>query len=120
MVHKLVVKERRGRHPVNDLTVAKVRATQAPGMYADGNGLYLRVDKSGARRWVQRITVRSKRRHLGLGGWPVVSLAEAREQALANLKMVRQGIDPLAAKRKVDRPTFADAAALVIELNRPA
>ena len=85
-------------------------------MYADGNGLYLRVDDSGARPWVQRIPVNGKRRNLGLGGWPVISLAEAREAALANLKLARFAGDPLAAKRKEFMPTLAEAAVKVMAL----
>ena len=88
-------------------------------MYADGNGLYLRVDDSGARPWAQRIAVNGKRRNLGLGGWPVVSLTEAREAALANLKLARSGGDPLAAKRKEFMPTLAEAADKVMALNEP-
>ena len=72
-------------------------------MYADGQGLYLRVDPSGARRWVQRIVVQGKRRNLGLGGWPAVSLAEAREQAIVNLQVIRAGGDPLAVKRREEK-----------------
>ena len=108
-----------GRHPHNASTVAKVRTVKEPGMYADGQGLYLRVDPSGARRWVQRIVVQGKRRNLGLGGWPAVSLAEAREQAIVNLQLIRAGDDPLAVKRREAMPTVAEAAVKVIALNRP-
>ena len=108
-----------GRHPHNALTVAKVRTVKEPGMYADGQGLYLRVDPSGARRWVQRIVAQGKRRNLGLGGWPAVSLAEAREQAIVNLQVIRAGGDPVAVKRREAMPTVAEAAVKVIALNRP-
>ena len=64
-------------------------------MYADGNGLYLRVDPSGARRWVQILMIQGKRRNLGLGGWPANSLASARERALENLQTARADGDPL-------------------------
>lgn len=53
------------------------------GRYCDGNGLYL-VDPSGARRWVQRLVIGGKSYALGLGSYALVSLAEAREQALSN------------------------------------
>ena len=48
----------------NALTPLRIREVKKPGDYADGNGLYLRVDVSGAKRWVQKITVRGKRRNL--------------------------------------------------------
>ena len=99
------------------LTAARVRTEKRPGRYHDGQGLYLQVDPSGARRWLQRIVVRGKRTDLGLGGWPLVSLAEAREKALENRRIARSGGDPRMEKRDV--PTFAEAAAEVIELNRP-
>ncbi|TDI81077.1 MAG: DUF4102 domain-containing protein, partial [Betaproteobacteria bacterium] len=52
------------------------------GRYGDGNGLYLIVDPSGAKRWVLRTVVMGKRRDIGLGGLSLVSLAEAREEAM--------------------------------------
>ena len=87
-------------------------------MHADVGGLYLRVDPSGSRRWVQRITMRGRRHQLGLGGNPAVSLAEAREAALANRKMTRAGGDPLAHKRRRSMPTSVEATARVIELRK--
>ena len=108
----------KGRHPLYALTAARVRAEKRPGMHADGGGLYLRVDPSGSRRWVQRITIRGRRHQLGLGGYPAVSLAEAREAALANRKLTREGGDPLAHKRRRSMPTFLEATARVIELRR--
>ena len=110
---------RRGRHPLNELSAARVRTIKKPGMYADGNGLYLRVDPSGARRWVQRLTVRGKRHNLGLGGWPVVSLLEAREKAITNRRIAKAGGDPLLLRRKLDMPTFAEAAERVMAFRRP-
>ena len=61
---------------------AFVRSVAQAGRYSDGNGLYLQVDPSGARRWVQRLVIRGTSRTLGLGGCAVVSLAEARGHRL--------------------------------------
>ena len=52
-------------------------------MYSDGKGLYLKIDKNGSKRWIQRIVIQGKRRDLGLGSVSLVPLAEARETALA-------------------------------------
>ena len=91
-----------------------------PGRYYDGNGLYLRVDPSGARRWVQRLVIRGAPRTLGLGGCAVVSLAEARDIALASPKLARAGGDPLSERRHARGvPTFEEAAARVLALHRP-
>ena len=90
-----------------------------PGFHCDGHGLNLRVDPSGARRWVQRLVVRGRPRMLGLGGYPLVSLAEAREAAFANRKIARSGGDPFAARRRARGvPTFEEAAATVFALHR--
>ena len=65
----------------------------------------------GSQSWVQRLTIRGRRTELGLGGFPLVSLKEARAKAFANRKLAREGGDPLAEKRRAESmPTFADAA----------
>lgn len=90
----------------------KVRQVERPGRYADGNGLYLVVDPSGAKRWMLRTIVHGTRRDIGLGGLSLVSLAEAREKAIEYRKLARAGGDPIAEKRSAQRtiPTFRDAA----------
>ena len=74
------------RHPSNKLTALAVKKQTAPGRYSDGNGLYLVDDPSGARRWLQRLSIQGKRCDLGLGSTRLVSLDDAREQALVNQK----------------------------------
>ena len=60
-----------------------------------------------------------RKRELGLGSIHLVSLAEAREQARANRKLARAGGDPLVEKRRLEAvPTFAEAAATVVEQKR--
>ncbi len=95
------------------LTVAKVKTAQ-PGKYHDGlgHGLFLRVDPNLSRFWVQRVVINGKRREIGLGSFPIVSLAEARSAALKNKQLTFAGLDPLAERRKARTTlTFADAAA---------
>ncbi len=94
---------------MGQLTVAKIRRAAPPGRYADGGTLYLYIAPGGSKSWVQRITVKGRRRDLGLGPWPAVSLAEARTRALANRVLVERGSDPHASKRKAV-PTFREAA----------
>ena len=116
---ELDLPKHRGRRPHNALSAAFVRSAK-PGYYCDGNGLYLRVDRSGARRWEQRLRIQGRNRTLGLGGCQLVSLAEAREKAFMNRKIARSGGDPRTERHKVrDMPTFAEAAARVLEQLRP-
>ena len=111
---ELDLPKHRGRRPHNALSAAFVRSAK-PGYYCDGNGLYLRVDRSGARRWEQRLRIQGRNRTLGLGGYRLVSLAEAREKAFMNRKIARSGGDPRTERHKVrDMPTFAEAAARVL------
>lgn len=101
----------RGRHPDKRLTAIAVKRL-GPGRYADGNGLWLDVDESGARRWFLRILVHRRRRDIGLGGVSLVSLAEAREMAVRLRKVAREGGDPLAVRDQGKRTSmsFAEAA----------
>ncbi len=110
----------RSRHPNNALTPAFVRNVSQAGRYCDGQGLYLDVRPSGSRGWIQRLTIRGRRTELGLGGFPLVSLKEAREKAFANRKLARDGGDLLAEKRRAESmPTFAEAARQVWNQLRP-
>ena len=81
---------------MGNLTVRFVQSITEPAKYHDGGGLglYLRVDKSGSKFWIQRIVINEKRRELGLGSFPITTLAAARETALTNKRMVREGGDP--------------------------
>ncbi len=101
------------------LNAAKVKAIKEPGRYSDGGTLFLYVAPGGSKSWVQRLVVYGKRRDIGLGGFPLTSLAEAREKAFANRKLARDGGDPMAAKRRAKVPTFREAAEKTFEANRP-
>ncbi len=107
------------RRPNNALSAVQVRTERRPGRHADGNGLYLLVEPAGNKRWIQRLTIRGRRTDLGLGGYPLVSLSEARDKAFANRKVARSDGDPRVEKRLEAMPTFAEAAEGVIALRRP-
>ena len=106
------------------LTAAAVRKMRHTGRvshkerHCDEHGLILRVQPTGGKSWVQRVTVRGKRIVVGLGGWPVVSLKEARETVLANRRLARQGIDPRKARKTA--PDFRAVAEAVIKVNAEA
>jgi len=62
-------------------------------------GLALQVQQSGARRWLLRLSVAGKRREMGLGGFPDVTLADARRRAREEREKADSGVDPIAARR---------------------
>jgi len=70
------------------------------------DGLQLQITPTGARSWLLRYTMRGRRPQIGLGAYPDVTLAQARERARQVKDMIWQGIDPLAEKRRL---TFAQA-----------
>ena len=92
------------------------RRTMYGESHGDEHGLVLLVQPTGAKSWVQRVTLRGKRIAMGLGGFPVVTLAEAREAALENRRMARKGVDPR-NKARSTAPTFRTLAEAVIQRN---
>ena len=84
------------RHPSNKLTAMAVKKQTTPGRYSDGNGLYLFVDLSGAKRWLQRLSVQCKCCDFGLGCVRLVSLDAAREQPLITRRVARAVGNPVA------------------------
>jgi len=107
--------KRTGKHPDKALTPVRINALKVAGRYADGNGLYLVVDPSGAKRWILRTMVQGRRRDIGLGSLRLVSLGEAREAARTHRKLARDGGNPLAERRRARAviPTFEDLARTV-------
>ena len=101
------------------LTATRAKAVTKPGLHGDGGGLYLRVAAGGSRQWLQRVTVAGKRRDIGLGAFPAVSLAKARQAAEANRAAVADGRDPVAERRREKTPTFEAAARTVHKANQP-
>ena len=101
------------------LTAASVRSVTKPGRYGDGDTLFLMIAKGGSKSWVQRITIDGRRHDIGLGGFPLISLAHARERAMANRLAVVNGRNPLTEKKRARTPTFRKAAQATFEANRP-
>ena len=99
-----------------------------PGQYSDGNGLTLKVDDKGGKRWFQRVTIDSKQHNVGLGGYPAVGLLAARKASETNLKEVRVGRNPLIKKQAERRaavaiarmPTFGQLAEELLEKWSPS
>lgn len=79
-------------------TVEKIIRAGLPGMTNDGDGLYLKVGRSGGASWIFRYKIAGKTRDMGLGGIPEISLAKAREKSAEARKLSRSGVDPLTSR----------------------
>ncbi len=79
------------------LTATRVKALTMPGRYGDGTvpGLWLQVRDADRRSWLFRYKRFGRARAMGLGSLDDVTLAEAREAALACRKLLRDGLDPI-------------------------
>ena len=104
------------------LSATFVKTVNVPGRYGDGRGglgLTLLVKPSprrGCRKsWGQSVRINGRKTTLGLGTYPVVTLAMARQRALDNARALAQGRDPRRASQGV--PTFARAAETVLALH---
>jgi len=84
------------------LTPLQIKNLKEPGLHGDGAGLLLKVTPGGSKSWIHRYMHKGADRWMGLGSYPDVSLAEARELAAENRKKLRAGIDPL-GERKEER-----------------
>ena len=106
---------------MGNLTAARVRNAKHSGRtrfherISDGGTLFLQVAPTGAKCWVQVVQVRGRRHTVGLGGYPLTSLQEARDAAYENRRAARRGIPPAKrGGRKPGAPTFAEAAEEVL------
>ena len=104
-----------------ELTAIEVKRITSPGMHPVGTppGLLLQVKDTGSASWILRVMVGNRRRHVGLGPYPEVTLATARHKAREAREQIRQGIDPIEARQAArdaliaaagKRITFDDAA----------
>ncbi len=104
------------------LSVRKVKTLNKPGMYPDGDNLYLQVQvgrKGIVKSWAFRYTRKGRSRQMGLGAEQTFSLAEARDRARSARQLLSDGHDPIerkqAARDKPSVPTFKDATAQYFE-----
>jgi len=83
------------------LTAIEVKNLKTPGRYGDGQGLYLRVRDDGRKGWVLRYMINKVSRDMGLGSYPDISLAAARDAAGDARQIIRSGRDPIEARKQV-------------------
>jgi len=98
-----------------ELTAIEVKRLEHPGRgrnvtFAVGgvDGLYLQITPTNGRSWLLRCNIGGNRRHVGLGGYPDVTLAQARERARGARDLIWQGIDPI-EDRKANRAALVAA-----------
>jgi integrase len=102
--HRIVVNLKHGvGMTLHKLTALAVMKAKLPGTYADGGGLNLIVTRIGTRRWELRICSRGRRRQLGLGTYPSVTLEKARSEASSIREKIKMGEAP--PGRRVAQPT---------------
>ena len=104
---------------IHKLTPRKV-TTAVHGKYEDGGGLRLVVSNAGAKKWVLRFTIDGRRREMGLGSFPDVTLADARSKAGSQRTLASTGVDPIETRRAEPEaiPTFTSCAARYIRAHR--
>ncbi|WP_421526384.1 tyrosine-type recombinase/integrase [Pseudomonas yamanorum] len=90
------------------LNPKQVENLTEPGTYEDGDGLRLVVKPTGRKSWLLRFQLAGRRREMGLGSFPEVSLKKARQDASAKRTQLSDGIDPLAA-RDIERAAQREA-----------
>src|SRR6187401_325831 len=95
---------------LNKLSDVSARAARRPGRHSDGGGLYLFVGPTGSKSWVFVWTRRGKKREMGLGAYPTVTMARARMKAAACRTAIEEGRDPISEKAKEAEPTFGECA----------
>ncbi|MDO8908992.1 MAG: integrase arm-type DNA-binding domain-containing protein [Pseudohongiella sp.] len=92
-----------------ELTATELRRITKPGLFAVGGvaGLLFRVTDTGSQSWILRTMVGTKRRDIGLGGFPDVTLAQARDKARELKEKITQGIDPVEERKAARRSLIA-------------
>lgn len=93
----------------NRLTDKAVKAKKEPGLYPDGDGLYLAIKSDGGKSWLLKFRLHGRRREMGLGSASDVKLAAARGKADDARKLIRAGRDPI-EERRAGRNRPRDAA----------
>ncbi|MEX2122387.1 MAG: integrase arm-type DNA-binding domain-containing protein [Woeseia sp.] len=84
-----------------ELSAFQIKRLKRPGMHAVGgvSGLHLKIKGETSRNWILRVVIGDRRRDIGLGGYPAVTLEQARTLAREARLQIREGIDPVAARR---------------------
>jgi len=99
----------------NLLTDTKIRAEKNRTRLRDGAGLWLNVSKTGSKSWVYRWVKGGKAHEVGLGSYPIITLARARDLAVECREMVANNLNPKVERKKSEEPTFKECVAEYLE-----
>lgn len=83
------------------LSAIQVQKMAQPGLYSDGDNLYLQISKSGSKSWIFRYKIFGRVRDMGLGSTQLRSLLEARNEAHGYRKLILEGKDPLEERSRL-------------------
>jgi len=95
---------------IHKLTARKIKTAKEPQRYGDGGGLYFVVTRTGSKQWVFMWTTNGRRREMGLGGHPGVTLAKARQKAQEARELIADGVDPINYRNENVTKTFGQVA----------
>ncbi len=95
---------------LHKLNAIGIKNEKNKGLYSDGGGLYLQVSAYGTKSWIYRFTLNKKKRDMGLGPFPDISLAQAREEAQKRRRQVLAGIDPIESRKAEKQALQAETA----------
>ncbi|QDG78330.1 site-specific integrase [Labrenzia sp. PHM005] len=111
----------------NKLSARQVQSLREPGRFGDGGGLYLVISKSGSKTWSLIFQFGGKRKEMGLGPFPVVSLADARLAAASARTLIKDGVNPIehrkanGSSKQLTFGAFADSLLddILVEFRNP-
>jgi integrase len=103
------------RDLLSDAKIRHLRPGSEPRKVHDGGGLYLHIHPNGSRYWRLKFRLARKERVFAIGVYPEVSLGDAREKALATRRLIRDGIDPVADRRKSRASNSAETFQAIAE-----
>jgi len=98
---------------VPEKTAVEIKNLSKPGLHAVGGvpGLLIQINNVGNKTWILRVVVGTRRRHIGLGGYPAVSLSQAREKAREARAKIESGTDPVKEKQKIKAKLLSERMA---------
>ncbi|PTB18250.1 integrase [Trinickia symbiotica] len=96
--------------PLTDIAVRNAKPAPEPYKLTDGGGMYLHIHPNGSRYWRMAYRIAGKQKVFAIGVYPAVTLAEARQIRDDAKRLVKQGIDPVAERKRAAKQNADDRA----------